>query len=222
MNATIIFDFDGVIADSEYLANILLAKIITELGIPTTQEDCYRLYMGKRFEEIIDAIETSIGHPVPANFPNEYQQRTLDLFSDELVTVDGAREYMNQFRELPQCIASSSSPDRLAHCLKVLDLQKNFGDNVFSASTVARGKPHPDIFLHAASQMKAPPSRCIVIEDSPSGVEAGVSAGMTVIGLTAATHIQEGHGEKLLLAGAKHIATSFNEIEKLTHQFLKD
>ena len=220
VSAMIIFDFDGVIADSEYLANELLAEIVSELGVPTTLEDCYQLYMGKRFEEIIGAIEASIGRPVPENFPGEYQKRTLDRFRDELVVVDGVREYIKVFQQLPQCIASSSSPDRLALCLEVLGLQENFGGNVFSASNVARGKPHPDIFLHAANQMKIAPSKCIVIEDSTTGVKAGVAAGMTVIGLTAASHIQPEHSQKLLSAGAQHIATSFREVEEFTHQFL--
>ncbi|KAG1700537.1 6-phosphogluconate phosphatase [Nymphon striatum] len=133
MSALIVFDFDGVIADSEYLANVLLAEIVTELGKSTTVEDCYKLYMGKRFEEITASIEKSVGHP------------------DKLVAVEGAREYIDQFKALPQCIASSSSPDRLAVCLEVLQLAGHFlAQTVFSASNVERGKPHPDVFLHAA------------------------------------------------------------------------
>ena len=221
MSALIVFDFDGVIADSEYLANVLLAEIVTELGKPTTVEDCYKLYMRKRFEEITASIEKSVGHAVSADFPAEYQQRTLSLFRDKLVAVEGAREYIDQFKALPQCIASSSSPDRLAVCLEVLQLQDFFGPNVFSASNVERGKPHPDVFLHAASTMGVDPSNCLVIEDSASVVRAGIAAGMTVIGLTAASHIQPGHRKNLFSAGAQYVADSFSEVEEITNQFLK-
>ena len=222
MNSLIIFDFDGVIADSEYLANVLLAEIVTELGKPTSVEDCYRLYMGQRFEEIIVSIENSIGRPVSKNFPDEYQQRTLSLFRQKLQAVNGARGYIDHFQDIPQCIASSSSPDRLAACLDILKLQHVFNESVFSASLVERGKPHPDIFLYAADQMGVDPSNCLVIEDSPSGVKAGVAAGMSVIGLTAASHIQKGHSEHLLAAGAHSVAATFEDVRALTGKFLNN
>ena len=222
MNSLIIFDFDGVIADSEYLANVLLAEIVTELGKPTSVEDCYRLYMGQRFEEIIVSIENSIGRPVSNNFPGEYQQRTLNLFRQKLQAVDGAREYIEHFKHIPQCIASSSSPDRLAACLDILKLKDLFDQSVYSASLVENGKPHPDIFLYAADHMGVDPSNCLVIEDSPSGVKAGVAAGMSVIGLTAASHIQSGHSERLLAAGAHSVAATFEDVKTLTGKFLNN
>jgi HAD superfamily hydrolase (TIGR01509 family) len=171
----IIYDFDGVIADSEVLANAVLAEIVTELGRPTTLEDSYHLYMGKRFAEVIAAVEASVGVPLPDGFAAVYQARTLERFRRDLRTVAGAREHIAAFPDTPMCIASSSSPDRLTMCLDVLGLQPVFEPHVFSASSVARGKPHPDIFLHAAERMGVNPSLCIVIEDSASGVEAGTA-----------------------------------------------
>jgi HAD superfamily hydrolase (TIGR01509 family) len=220
MSKLIIFDFDGVIAESEVLANTVLAELVTELGVSTTLEDSYRLYMGKRFADVIAAVEASVGRALPAGFPEQYQAHTLERFRKELRLVDGARDYIDAFAPMPRCIASSSSPDRLVLCLDVLDLQAVFGAHVFSASVVARGKPHPDIFLHAAAQMRAEPAGCIVIEDSASGVEAGVAAGMTVIGLLAASHIQDGHGERLRSAGARFVASTFKEAEAITRQLL--
>lgn len=220
MGALIIYDFDGVIADSEVLANTVLAEIVTELGVPTTLEESYRLYMGKRFVDVIAAIETSVGRPLPSSFASDYQARTLERFRRDLRFVDGARDYIDAFAHLPRCIASSSSPDRLALCLEVLDLQPAFGTRVFSASAVPRGKPHPDIFLHAAEQMGCAPADSIVIEDSASGVTAGVAAGMTVIGLLAAKHIQAGHRERLASAGAHHVAGTFKEAETITRRLL--
>jgi HAD superfamily hydrolase (TIGR01509 family) len=216
----IIYDFDGVIADSEVLANAVLAEIVTELGRPTTLEDSYHLYMGKRLAEVTAAVEASVCAPLPDDFAADYQTRTLERFRRDLCTVAGAREHILAFPDTSKCIASSSSPDRLALCLDVLGLQSVFGRYVFSASSVARGKPHPDIFLHAAEQMGVDPSHCIVVEDSASGVEAGRAAGMTVIGLLAGAHIQPGHDQRLRRAGAHHVAGTFKEAEQITRNLL--
>jgi HAD superfamily hydrolase (TIGR01509 family) len=220
MACLIIYDFDGVIAESEVLANSVLAEIVTELGVPTTLQDSYRLYMGKRFADVISAVEACVGCTLPTTFSSEYQARTLRRFREELQLVNGVREYIDAFAHVPRCIASSSSPDRLAVCLEVLGLQSEFGAHVFSASAVARGKPHPDIFLHAAQQMGVDPSNSVVLEDNPSGVEAAIAAGMTVIGVLAASHIQPDHRERLRAAGAEHIAHSFVEAEAITRRLL--
>ena len=216
----IIFDFDGVIADSEMLANTVLADVITELGVPTTLDDAYRLYMGKRLSEVLCAIEATVGNKLTESFPSEFQERTFDRFRKDLRLVNGARTYIESFLDLPKCIASSSSPDRLELCLDILDLKDVFGDAVFSASNVVRGKPHPDIFLYAAEKMTTPVDRCIVIEDSPTGVMAAKAAGMTVVGLLAGSHIQPDHGDKLKSAGADHIALTFHDAKQITQQFL--
>ncbi|MEK9283448.1 MULTISPECIES: HAD family phosphatase [unclassified Bradyrhizobium] len=215
MTRAIIFDFDGVIADSEVLSNTVLAEIVTELGVPTTLEDAYRDYMGKRFHEVIAAIETAVGRTLPPSFGEHYQGRTLTRFRQELAPVAGVREFITRFTGLSRCIASSSSPDRLAVCLEVLDMASLFEGRVFSASNVARGKPHPDIFLHAAAGIDVPPRDCIVIEDSASGVIAGRAAGATVIGLLAAGHIRQGHAATLRDAGAHYIAADYVEVERI-------
>lgn len=220
MKRLIIFDFDGVLADSELLANAVLAEAVSELGVPTTAEDSLRVFMGKRFEEVIAAVQSTIGRPVPADFPHEFQRRTLQRLRDELQMVEGARGYIDAFRSVPRCIASSSSPDRLALCLDVLQLSELFGPHVFSASQVARGKPHPDIFLHAAEQMNVEPRDALVIEDSTGGVQAAVAAGMTVIGLLAASHIRDGHAERLRTAGAHYVAATFAEAERISRTLL--
>jgi HAD superfamily hydrolase (TIGR01509 family) len=216
----IIFDFDGVIADSEVLSNTVLAEIVTELGVPTTLEDAYLNYMGKRFSEVIAAIEQSVGRTLPPSFGQQCQARTLERFRQELAPIGGAREFIAKFIDVPRCIASSSSPDRLAVCLDVLDMTALFDGRVFSASNVARGKPHPDIFLHAAAEMGVSPRDCIVIEDSASGVIAGSSAGATVIGLLAAGHIRDGHAATLKEAGAHHVAADYIEAERIVRKLL--
>jgi HAD superfamily hydrolase (TIGR01509 family) len=211
----IIFDFDGVLADSEVLSNTVIAEIVSELGVPTTVNDAYRTYMGKRLSEVTETIERVIGRKLPADFADAYQARTFDAFRARLKPVDGARQFVEAWRHVPNCIASSSSPERLALSLEVLNMADLFEDRVFSASSVARGKPHPDIFLHAAAQLGVEPIDCIVIEDSVGGVTAARTAGATVIGFTAAGHIQPGHDARLRDAGAHHVAASFAELDRI-------
>jgi len=220
MGRAIIFDFDGVIADSEVLSNTVLAEIVSELGVLTTLEDSYRDYMGKRFHDVIAAIEKTVGRALPPSFGEEYQGRTLQRFRQELAPIAGAREFIDKFIDVPRCIASSSSPDRLAVCLDVLDMTGLFEGRVFSASEVARGKPYPDIFLHAAAQIGVPSSDCIIIEDSASGVIAGQAAGSIVIGLLAAGHIRDGHAATLKEAGAHHLAADYVELERIVGELL--
>src|SRR5262249_44563162 len=157
--------------------------------------------MGKRFIEVMTAVETSLGRPLPEGLAAEFQARTLERFRRELRLVKGARQHLDAFAHLPRCVASSSSPDRLAGCPDVLQLHDDFDGKVFSASAVSRGKPHPDIFLYAAQRMRCEPADCIVIEDSASGVTAGIAAGMTVVGLMAASHMRPGDRQRLVAAG---------------------
>ena len=220
MKRLIIFDFDGVIADSEVLANAVLAELVSAVGVPTTLEDSVRLYTGKRFHDVIAAVEATVGRSLPDDFANNLQSRTLARFRQDLRIVEGARAYIERFADVPRCIASPSSPDRLALCLEVLGLTALFGAHVYSASQVARGKPHPDLFLHAAAQMRIEPAAAIVIEDSVGGVQAGVAAGMTVIGLVAASHIRDGYASRLRDAGAQYVAATFSEAEEFTRMLL--
>lgn len=216
----IIFDFDGVIADSEVLANTVLAEVITEVGVSTTLEQAIDHYLGKRLHEVVAAIETAVGSRLPEDFGVRLQSRTLSRFQQELRAIDGVRNYIEAFPNILRCIASSSSPDRIAACVEILKLSEVFGPNVYSASEVARGKPHPEIFLHAANRMGVDPLQCIVIEDGITGVQAGFAAGMTVIGLTAASHLRSGHGERLKAAGAHYIARTFAEAEAITRMLV--
>ena len=215
MPRAIVFDFDGVIADSEMLSNSVLAEFVTELGVPTTLEDSYTNFMGKRFHEVVEAIEATIGRKLPDGFAEDYQRRTLERFRRELRPIEGAREFIEALIDIPRCIASSSSPDRLALCLDVLNMTDLFQERVFSASNVARGKPHPDIFLYAAQELGVKAEECVVIEDSVGGVIAARAAGATVIGLTAASHIRIGHEAKLLEAGARYVVRSFNQAQEI-------
>jgi HAD superfamily hydrolase (TIGR01549 family) len=217
--SALIFDFDGVIADSEALANTVLAEFVTALGHPTSLEDSLQRYTGSRWNDVIAQIEAAVGKPVPAGFSDDLKSATLDRFRADLKEVSGAGKFIETFSHVPRCIASSSSIDRLRLCLQVLNLTETFGGNVFSADMVSRGKPHPDIFLLAADRLGVKPGSCLVIEDSTSGIKAAVAAGMTAVGLCAASHIRDGHQVKLREAGAVHLANSWDEVEKIAARF---
>ncbi|MEA3145606.1 MAG: hypothetical protein QOI53_1048 [Verrucomicrobiota bacterium] len=215
MKSGLIFDFDGVIADSEVLAGTILAKFVSDLGLATTLNEVASRYGGKRWSDIMAAIEDGFGQKLPEGFSDRLKEATLSSFRQDLRAVEGVAGFLTEFRELPHCVASSSSLDRLILCLDILGLTKEFGDFVFSAEMVARGKPFPDVFLLAAERMKVNPLDCIVIEDSANGVRAGVAAGMTVIGLCAASHLQPGHAQRLMAAGASYSADSWSEVSAI-------
>ena len=207
----ILFDFDGVIADSETLANTVLAEAVTALGLPTSPGQAIDRYMGKRWTDIMALISQQTGNPLAANFPAEVMQATLERFRRDLREVAGVRDFLHQFAHLPRAIASSSPLPRITLCLEVLGLQQEFAGAVFSADLVPRGKPHPDIYLYAAERIGVAPSHCLVLEDSASGTRAGVAAGMTVIGLCAGSHCRPDHAQKLTAAGAQWTAASYQE-----------
>jgi len=215
----LIFDFDGVIADSEAIANTVLADTVTELGHSTTLDQSLARYAGRRWTEVVAEIEAAIGRPLPSDFSGELKRATLERFRTDLKEVRGATDFIRRFSQIPRAIASSSSIDRLQLCLSVLGLEAEFGNHVYSADMVARGKPHPDIFLYAANKLGVIPDGCLVIEDSASGIRAAVAAGMTTVGLCAASHIRDGHDLRLRDAGAVHLAQSWPDVERIALQF---
>jgi len=211
----IIFDCDGVVADSETLANTLLAESLTHFGTPTTLEDSIRLFMGKRWEDCKAAIADWTGGPLPVGFEEAHSARSRAVMRREVGPVAGLQTFLDVHAAIPRCIASSSSREWLDHCVDRFGIRHHFGDRLFSATEVANGKPAPDIFLHAAARMGAPPETCLVLEDSPAGVVGARAAGMTVVGFLGASHIRDGHGDRLAEAGAHHLAADYAAVARL-------
>lgn len=217
----LIFDFDGVIADSEAIANSVLAETVSDLGHPTTMDQSLSRYGGKRWADVMTEIESATGKTLHAGFSEDLKLATFERFRTDLKEVSGAKDFIRRFSHLPRCIASSSSLDRLELCLSLLALEAEFGRHVYSGDMVARGKPHPDVFLFAAGQLGVDPSDCLVIEDSAGGIRGAVAAGMTAVGLCAASHIRDGHGLKLREAGAVHLAETWAEVEAFALGFFE-
>jgi HAD superfamily hydrolase (TIGR01509 family) len=215
----IIFDFDGVIADSELIANEVLAEGLSGIGMPTSTQEAIRLYMGKRWRDCEAAIEALHGAALPAGFVDRQRARVHDRLTSGMQAVPGAAAFIERFADVPRCIASSSTLDWIARSLDLMGLAHRF-EHRFSGHDIERGKPHPDLFLLAAATLGAPPSECVVIEDSPSGVLAGKAADMLTIGLCAGGHIIDGHAERLRAAGADHVVSSYGDVAAIVEPLL--
>ncbi|MEU5973829.1 HAD family hydrolase [Streptomyces sp. NPDC047315] len=195
----VIFDNDGVLVDSEPLANAVLAAYLTELGHPTSYEDSLRDYMGAAVHRVHDLVLERTGQRLPADFDETLHARTFAAFENELRPVDGVTEVLEELvaSEVPYCLASSGSHERIRFGHRTTGLDAWFPEPiVFSAQDVGRGKPAPDLFLHAAEQMGVEPGRCVVVEDSVLGVRAALAAGMDVYGFTAMTPAAKLEGAK--------------------------
>lgn len=200
----LIFDCDGVLVDSEKLSCQIEADYLQELSVPMSADDVARQFIGRSMKDMVSELRADYGAKIPADFPDQLTARTLQRFEQELQPIAHVRETILSL-DAARCVASSSAPPRLATSLKKTGLADLFGDHVFSATMVARGKPAPDLFLHAAEKMGHAPQDCVVIEDSVSGVQAGIAAGMRVLGFTGGGHCQQGHDEVLKSAGAQRV-----------------
>jgi HAD superfamily hydrolase (TIGR01509 family) len=207
----IIFDFDGVIADSEQLANAVLADGLTKAGLPTTTEQALQLYMGRRWADCLPMMEERLGKSLPKGFLKAQITKAHIRIVSEVVAVPGLEDFLATFDRTPRCIASSSKLDYIGQCLDRMALAHWF-ERRFSAHDVPRGKPHPDLFLKAAATMDVRPSECVVIEDSLAGVQAGHAAGMLTFGLCAGNHVLDGHAERLKTAGAHAVVSTYSEL----------
>ena len=212
--AAIIFDFDGVVVDSEVPANLALAECLREIGLDTSFENALDRYCGHRWVDCLSLIELELGHSLPSDFEPVYFARAAELIDRHLTAVCGIDAFLDRVKHLPLAIASSSEPEWIAHKLERVSLCHYFGDRLFSAAQLTRGKPHPDVYLNAAKGLGIMPSDCLAIEDSPIGATAAVAAGMHVVGLCAASHIRnrEAHAETLRAVGVHRIAYGFEEI----------
>ena len=185
----VIFDCDGVLVDSEPIANRVFCTMLNELGLPVTLEDMYEHFMGLSMPQCMQRVEHMLGSAPRDDFVTILQERTEIALRQEVKAVAGVPEVLDAMA-LPYCVASSGNHAKIRLTLRTTGLLDRFTDNIFSVADVAHPKPAPDIFLHAARAMGAEPSRCAVVEDTPTGVRAGVAAGMRVFGFCAHTPAQ--------------------------------
>ncbi len=211
----VIFDFDGVLVDSEVISLTTLRESLAEFGVTLTDTQVRETFLGGSIRQINTFLRTVAA---PAYPPEEFEARwyatLFDRFRAELQVMPGVLALLDHLeaRGHAYCIASGGSVERLGVALEVTGLAARFGDRVYSADMVARGKPAPDIFLHAAREMGVHPDRCLVIEDSPAGAQAAHAAGMRALGFVGGTHLRGREAEHRALLLSLHAEAVLDEL----------
>jgi HAD superfamily hydrolase (TIGR01509 family) len=210
----VIFDCDGVLIDSELIGARVEAAELARIGIPLAEADILTRFLGMSAQAMYRALETEHRRALPDGFAATVQMAIDAAFERDLQVIPGIHETLDGLRTA-SCVASSSTLGRLRHSLGLTGLYPRFAPHVFSAEQVARGKPAPDLFLHAASAMGCAPVRCLVIEDSTSGVRGAVAAGMRVWGFIGGGHCADGHDARLRDAGAERVFADMTDLPAL-------
>lgn len=213
----IIFDFDGVLLESEYSGNRHLANLLTELGFDTSPEEALTHYTGLSGADFLGAIEARTGQALPPTFHTAREEEDARVLAEGIAEVAGSVAFVRSLPEdWPKAIASSSSTHWIETHLATLGLAGAFTGTIFSGREhVARGKPAPDLYWHAANALGIDISRTVIIEDSVVGATGAVASGAHVIGLVAGSHCLPGHADKLRALGVHDIAIDFAEVARL-------
>ncbi len=209
----VIFDCDGVLVDSEMLSAEVLIAELAKIGIELDQPYIRKHFLGRSFPTVARAIGAEFQIDLPEGFEAGYRAALLKRFETELRPTRGIESVLSRLT-CASCVATSSSPPRVQSSLQITGLAPYFGPHVFTASQVAMGKPAPDLFLFAASQMRVAPERVLVIEDSRPGMTAGLAAGMQVLRYTGGAHLA-GH-----VPGPDETVTCFDSWTKFPQNLL--
>lgn len=206
---SIIFDCDGVLVDSEPISNRVLAEVLTAIGLPMTTEQSRDLFLGRAWASNVETIERLLGAPPPPDLTERYRTARDAALRAEVRPVPGIENALDRI-DLPSCVASSGDHDKMRLTLGQTGLLERFAGRIFSATDVGRGKPAPDLFLHAAARMGFDPATTVVVEDSLPGVQAGATAGMRVL-----AYAGTGDGAAALAAAGDEVFTDMHELPAL-------
>ena len=204
-----IFDCDGVLVDSELITNRVFAQMLNELGIAISLEDTFERFVGRSMPQCLEIVAKLLGRSVPHDFVAQYQTRNASALKSELKAVADIETVLAAMR-VPYCVASSGTHEKMRTTLGITGLLPQFLGKIYSVTEVAQSKPFPDVFLYAARQQGVMPADCAVIEDTPTGVRAGVAAGMTVFGYCGLTP-----KPRLIEAGAHHTFERMRDLPDL-------
>jgi HAD superfamily hydrolase (TIGR01509 family) len=213
----LIFDFDGVLLESELELNRLTAELLTELGHPTTLEEALEHYTGLTGADVVRVMESRIGAPVPPAFHQSMREASGRALAEGIEPIAGAVEFVRALPpDLPRAVASSSSTRWIRTHLDHLGLRDSFEPHLYSGKEhVERGKPAPDLYLHAASRLGVDIARAVILEDSKVGATGALASGATVIGVAVGKHCLDGHADMLREVGVEHVAHSFDDVRAL-------
>jgi HAD superfamily hydrolase (TIGR01509 family) len=214
----VIFDCDGVLVDSEFVSIGREVRALHQLGWPITMDEALELFVGLSQKSANEIIEKKLGRPLPEDWGHQLQAEVVEAFETELVAIPGIDHCLDRLT-LPRCVASSSRPERIRRSLQITGLLSRLDPHLFSSTMVERGKPFPDLFLFAADTLGHVPGRCVVIEDSPAGVQAAVAAGMTPVGFSGGRHANnERWVQRLMAAGASTVLQDMHRLPDLLEE----
>ncbi|WP_458759106.1 HAD family hydrolase [Afipia sp. TerB] len=213
----VIFDCDGVLVDSEVISCRVHAEVLTRHGYPITPDEVRQRFLGRSARDANLDIERELGRPLPEAYDTERRSALLAALTEGVEAIPYIHEVLDTLT-IAACVASSGAHDKIFTTLSRAGLYQRFAPHIFSAAQVARSKPAPDLFLFAAQEMQAAPDRCVVIEDSLSGVTAARAAGMTAIGFTGGSHCRGGDAESLRQAGALAVTDDMRALPELIMQ----
>lgn len=217
-----IFDCDGVLVDSEIIGIKLTVSLLNQQGVDIDVETFTRLYSGLAWEALIEQVRRDTGITVPPTIGQHFYPQLMSAFAESLERIAGSYEVISQL-SYPKCICSNSSREQLDYMLTLVGLKNLFSPWIYSALDLGpgRGKPQPDIFLHAAQQFDVQPSHSLVIEDSVHGVMAAKRAGMYVVGFIGGAHTTSDHRSRLIAAGADVVIDSLYQLPREIRHFLQ-
>ncbi|MGM0512575.1 6-phosphogluconate phosphatase [Serratia fonticola] len=186
----VLFDCDGTLVDSEVLCSKAYVHMFAHYGIELALDEVFKKYKGIKLYEIIERVNTEQGVNLPASdLEPIFRQEVARLFDAELQPIAGARELLAQMTA-PMCTVSNGPVSKMQHSLGLTDMLSYFDDRLFSGYDIQRWKPDPAIVFHAAQQMQVPVERCILVDDSVAGAQAGIAAGIPVFYFCADPHNQ--------------------------------
>jgi len=177
----IIFDSDGVLVDSEAIANRVMAEAASAVGAVMDTDEAMALFRGRNIAFCVEEIERRSGRVLDDGFISDVRRATRLAFDQELRAIEGIHQALDLIHQ-PYCVASNGPMEKLTHALGLTGLYARFEGRIFSAYEVGHWKPDPGLFLHAARTLGVDPAHCIVVEDSLAGVTAAKAAGMRVLG----------------------------------------
>ncbi|CAN7217903.1 HAD family hydrolase [Mesorhizobium amorphae] len=183
----VIFDCDGVLVDSEALSVSALLGMIALAGGAVSEDQAYEHFLGKSMKSVREILDRDFGLDISDQQLTAMRVELMRKFREELKPIPGVKDVLPKLG-VPFCVASSGTLERISYALDVTGLLGLLEPHLFSATMVAKGKPSPDLFLHAAASMRAHPRKCLVIEDSPAGIAAARAAGMRVFAFTGGSH----------------------------------
>jgi HAD superfamily hydrolase (TIGR01509 family) len=215
--AALLFDFDGVLIESEYIGNKHIADFLTSIGHPTTPEESMANFMGYAGKDFLDRVEAWIGRALPEDFFAAREAEDARVMAEGIGEVAGAIAFVRSLpTDLPKAVVSSSSTRWISRHLEHIGLSDIFGDHLYSGREhVERGKPAPDLYLYAADKLGVTIGDCAIIEDSPVGATGAVASGGHVIGLCAGSHCAPDHADRLRAIGVAAVASNFDDVASL-------